>query len=335
MYEKKLHEKFVGYLNIIYPRKKELTTILADILGIERESVSRRLNGKVLFTVNEIGKISEKLDISLDRLLNKRPNATLFSLELSMPLTFSSINMLVELTSVYKDKLKELSENSMHIGYIFYTLPLEFFMPYSNLSKFMYFKWAYYFVKEDFFKNYTSWQIPPKILEYHKEIIDCWVRYETLFYIWDNPVIWNLMKEVNFLYKMQILSENDVSLIKKDLHDLLNNIEMQTRGVINSNNGFGNPIDLYISSVNIGATCIYYHSSNKFLVQYITPFLQSAIREDVDTFNKMYDWINSMKSVSTLISGSGAVERRLFFDEQHKIVDSLLCRDKSDMVASV
>lgn len=319
MQGKDLPEKFVGYLHSNYPQKKELVSLLADILKIEKESVSRRLNDKVQFTAREIGIIAEKLDISLDQLLKRKSDSTLMSLDLIMPLSFDSIEKLVNEIGLNTNRVKELSYESLRLGYIFSSLPIEFYSPYEHLCKFMYFKWAYRYTKESLSLRYKNWQIPPEINFYHEELIDCRNNLESIFYIWDNPVIWNLVQEIDLFHKMRVISSDDVLLITKDLHSLLDNIEMGIRGIINEEKSF----DLYISSINIGVSCVCYYSKDCSLIEYNEPFAWSVILGNTETFNKIYNWINSMKNVSTLISGSGAIDRRIFFDEQHKIVDSI------------
>ena len=323
MQEEDLHKKFLEYLYSNYPRKRELISILADTLKIERESVSRRLNGKVLFTVKEIGKIAEKLEISIDHLLNKKVSSPLLFSELTIPYHFDSMDALIKAMEDNTCKLKEICKNPIHIGCLFESLPIEFYTSHEHLNKFMYFKWGSYFVKSDPHKEYAKWQIPEQINHYHKELIECWNKHESVLYIWDSPLIWNLSKEISLFYKMRILKKEDVDSIKKDLHLLLDNVEAHTNGLNGNSVLSGKNIDLYISNTNIGASCTYYQSPEATLVQYRTPFLQTTIYKDPDAFRKTYEWINSMKKVSTLISGSGAVERYIFFDEQHKIVDSI------------
>lgn len=324
MYEKDLHEKFVSYLHVCYPRKRELISLLTDILILERESVSRRLNGKVLFTVNEIGKVARCLNVSIDRLLEKNQNPPLFPLNLIMPLRLESIDVLIEQIDKNKEKLKCVEEYPFEVGHIFDSLPVEYFMSYTYLCKFMYFKWAYFFVGNNSFKDYNTWRVPLQIYDYHDELIKCWNNYDAIFYIWDNPVIWNLVGEINLFYKMRILNEKDVALIKKDLHDLLDDVEMRTKETGNGKDISKKNADLYISSVNIGVTCIYFQSPEISFIHYKPPFALPALYKDAESFNLIYDWINSMKRVSTLVSGSGAVERRIFFDKQHEIVEKEL-----------
>ena len=45
---------------------------------------------------------------------------------------------------------------------------------------------------------------------------------------------------------------------------------------------------------------------------------------DVYNFNKIKEWINSLCHISTLLSRSGRIERRLFFNTQYRIIDEVL-----------
>jgi len=320
MQDKDLLEKFVNHLLVNYSPKKELVLELANILKMEKESVLRRLNGKVQFTIKEMRLIAQKLDISMDILLCGKTKNTLLPVELLMPLSQRSVDTLVDRMEIVMDMvLKNTLNKPSHLGYIFSSLPIEFFSPYDHLCKFMYFKWAYFFTDTSLGSDYKKWQLPQKIQLYQKELIDYWRNFESIFYIWDNPVIWNLTKEISLFYKMKILDEEDISLIKKDIHDMLDKIESC---IEERKNGDVAPFDLYISSVNIGMSCIYYYSDDHYLLNYQTPFLWSDFHRNNESFDKVNAWINSMKKVSTLISGSGVVGRYIFFDEQHKIVEN-------------
>ncbi|MDU1906377.1 MAG: helix-turn-helix domain-containing protein [Dysgonomonas sp.] len=322
MPEKDLLEKFVDHLLVNYSPKKELVPELANILKMEKESVLRRLNGKVQFTIKEMGLIAQKLNISIDTLLCDKTKSTLLPVELLMPLSQRSMNTLIDEIEMVKNTiLKDTLNKPCHLGYIFNSLPVEFFSPYDYLCKFMYFRWAYFFTDTSLGSGYKKWQLPQKLEMHHKDLVDYWNNFESAFYIWDNPVIWNLMKEIGLFYKMKILDEDDVLLIKKDLHDMLNNIESC---IEERKNRDVTPFDLYISSVNIGMSCIYYYSDDQYLIDYQTPFIWSGLHKNNESFDKINTWINSMKKVSTLISGSGVIDRYIFFDEQHKIVDGTI-----------
>jgi len=319
MQNQDLHQKFIYYLESAYPKRKDLVSLLADILKIERESVSRRLNGRVLFTVREMGIIAEKLSISIDHLSNKKLDGAYLHMNMIIPLSKNSFSPLIEVMKLNIEEIKGMCKDSLNIGCIYDSLPVEFFARLKHLCRFMYYKWAYYYVV-NIGKSYNEWQIPQEIIECGNELRHYWNEFESVFYILDNSIIWNLMNEVDFFFKMQILSKEDVSLIRADLHVLLDYIEEYTKTQTNN----GQSVDIYVSSIHIGMSCSYFLSSKKSFINFSNSFMNCLLCDDSNVFNKVYEWINSMKRLSTLISGSGALERRVFFKKQHKIVDSRL-----------
>ena len=131
------------------------------------------------------------------------------------------------------------------------------------------------------------------------------------------------MKDINFSYKLRFIEYEDVQLIKKDLHQLLDDIVNRAQTVKKDTNVLSKPIHVYILNININFSCTYIHSPTDTLIQFRTPFPYSKMCKNTKEFYTVYNWMNSMKKLSTLISDSGIVERNLFFDEQHKIVDSI------------
>lgn len=318
--EKDLLEKFRNYLYSNYPDKKELVSRLANILKMERESVLRRLRGNVQFTVGETGMIARALDISIDYLITGKTESILFSMDLLMPSNIDSMDSLIKELDASRSMIKKISGRPLHAGYIFDSLPIEFYAPHEHLSKFMYYKWAYYFTDENFRMDFPNWQIPQEIKEIQEEIIGYRKYFESMFYIWDNPVVPTLIRDMETLYKMRIINEGDIALIKSDLHHMLNDIEMDINSRSSNDNEKGELFDLYVSDINIGVSCGYF-SPDCPLIHYKLPFTRTLLHENPEGCNKIYKWVNSMKTVSTLISGSGTIDRRIFFDKQHKIVE--------------
>ncbi|HCO67970.1 MAG TPA: hypothetical protein DIT04_09495 [Dysgonomonas sp.] len=325
MKEKDLHEKFVDYLHSLYPSKKELINILEDILKIERESISRRLKGQVFFTANEIGKIAEKLNISLNYIMDNNNDSIFLPLNLAIPQAIESVDDYFKQFYYDLDLLSEMKKISpLQLGYVFDIFPIEFYLPYKNLCKYMYFKSMTLFVRTKFFDKFSSWQLPEYINKYHNVLIECLNKAESIFYVWNNTLIWNFIKDLNLSYKLRLIDNEDVQLIKKDIHDLLEEIVRKSKTVTKNTEIKTRSIDLYISSININFSASYLHSSTQSLVQYRSPTLYSKIYRNTKEFYTVYNWMNSMKKLSTLISNSSIVDRNLFFEEQHKIVDNML-----------
>lgn len=94
-------------------------------------------------------------------------------------------------------------------------------------------------------------------------------------------------------------------------------------GGIRPKNPTGENVNFYITSLNIGLTGIYIHVEQMYISLFSTYFFHSNASRDEITGEKVKQWVESLKKVSAPISGGGEKERRLFFEEQHQIINQI------------
>ncbi|MDH6356249.1 helix-turn-helix domain-containing protein [Parabacteroides sp. PF5-9] len=315
-------ERFVELLLQKIPKRSLLVTEIADILKIERESASRRLSGRVLFTVEEVYKLAAVYGISLDGLLKEEENLSSFSL--MPPTVVKSFDTLINQTTDFMQYNWKLYETEVEMGTVFDSLPLEFCIGFPELCKFLYFKWGHFFIGSEEFYHYSSWHLPPAILNYHRKLKEVYHRYESILYIWDTSVIRNLMSDILYFQKLYLLTAEEIKQIKQDIHNVLNNLEALSRGSYDANISLcEGEFTLYVASTNIGMYYSYHFSKTDCFCFFKRDMLQAPFNYDRTTCEKLREWVHAMTKVSTLISGSGGKERRLFFEEQHRIVDEI------------
>lgn len=314
-----LLDKFINTLLLQLPKRYELVAEVADLLKIERESASRRLSGKVQFTVQELGILATRFGISLDNLLNDRFNAIHF--EMNVPLKADSFEPVIDQLRKFVSNHSILEEDSMEMGTVFDSFPIEFFMKFSNLTKFMYFKWGHQFTRSNEFYDFSSWEVPSEINECHEEIEEAYQQYKMVYYIWDKAVVWNLITDLAYYKRLHVISEEDTLLIKEDIHKMLYYVEEVARGVYDKKRMRDGKVALYIPNTHIGMYYSYHISAVNGFCFFKSNFIQSSISSDFVTAKKVQDWFRNMTKVSTLITESGELDRRLFFARQHKIVD--------------
>lgn len=317
-----LLDSFIDVLNQKTPKRSELISQIADILKIEKESASRRMSGKVQFTIREMGILAQEMNILIDALIQPDQNYTPIFFRMDNPRIFISMNDLIDSIEANILELQIGESNDQEMGMIFASLPVEFFIPYPTLCKFMYFKWGHHFIGSKEFEDFTSWKLPEKLNTIHYDIMKFYRKYRNIYYIWDRPVIWNLMKDIRYFNTIHILTPEDVFSIKKDVLQMLNDVENMANGTRESPLNNGN-IEIYISSLNIGISSIYYSSEEYYFSLFNTYFLHSAMQKGEMAGEKVKAWIHSLKKISTLISGSGEKERMLFFEEQRQILDQI------------
>lgn len=318
-----LLDAFIKALHNKINKRSDLVNYITDSLKIEKESASRRLNKKVYFSISEMGLLATKLGISIDGILkNKNGYSSPPSYTLHQPKSALSLDGLSDWIVSDLNLLGDVSRESASSGMIFNSLPIEFVIPYRSLLKFMYFKWGYYFIGSDEFNDFSSWQISPKLLSANDMIIDVYSRWESVTYIWDITSIYCLIEDVRYFSNLLALNQKDMESLKIDIHKMLYDLE-KVAGGVSVNHLNSDKVHIYISTTPLGAQFSYYISKSKWYSSFHTYFVGSNYSDDHATCMQVRDWMNSIKKVCTLISHSGAKERKLFFERQHQIVDSI------------
>ncbi len=316
-----LSNKFINALQQKINKRSCLVSFISETLEIERESASRRLNKSVNFTIEEMGILALKLGISLDGLLYSNGEHFHFpSFVMHSPMKLESINSLeFKIESDLESLSRVILSEPAEYGAIFTYPPLEFLLPYKFLLKFTYFKWGYYYTNSSHFDNYATWEVPNNFFKLNERLVKIIRKLDKAFYIWDNCVIWSFVKDITYFASIGSLNKDDLKQIKAELHNMLYHFEE----MLKNNSILKGPkeIDVYISDVNLGAGFSYILSKNNWSSSFYTYFVGAEFNADYSTTIQLRNWMNSMKKVCTLISGSGARERKNFFSQQHKIVD--------------
>lgn len=310
-----------NFINSLYERinkRSELVLYISDTLSIERESANRRLNGKVQFTIQEMGKLSKKLGISLDSLMQNKNDNILPILKAKTPMSNHSIEDMIVSMESEAQKLEKMCVEQIEYGAAFNSVPLEFYLPYSYLEKFMFYKWGYFHVGSDEYNDFSLWKTPERIKLANQKLLRVNDEIKNRIYIWDPVTIWSLAKEIKYFRRIDAINDQDISHIKEELHKMLNDIEDQAKM---RNVPTGNKLEIYVSFINHGLNFYYFLAESDYHIAFDGYFISL---NNHDKYNAsiidIQEWIISIKKVSTLISESGAIERHLFFEEQRNYI---------------
>ena len=136
----------------------------------------------------------------------------------------------------------------------------------------------------------------------------------------DDNVFWSATKDIEYFMKRGLLSKDDVRTLQTELHEMVDMLEqMATDGVSRS----GAKVSIYISSVDIEASYLYFESEG-FRFSQVRIFSISAI----DSYNEglcniQKEWIESLKKYSVLISKSGEIQRFEYLNKQREYIDKI------------
>ncbi|MDL2320239.1 hypothetical protein LJC45_03800 [Alistipes sp. OttesenSCG-928-B03] len=318
-----LLDEFRRKLQERIPSRPELVKEVARILNVEKEPVSRRLNGNVSFSVDETGRLAKAMGISLDSILTDGDKYKWTRYALEKPWSEGSLSPMAEMVEQFLDRYEEIGVEGSEFGFLFTTLPMNLMIHYPNLSKFVLFKWGYYYIGYDEFNDYDGFETPERFVRIRERFAERRFDGAKIINIWDEALVWILCREIQSFHAMHLIGREHVGQLKDELHAMLTGLETFIRKEADDPQS-GLDISFYISNVHIGVNS-WYHISDKACMSHLfSNFARTSISYNRESSLNMRDWIGSLRKISSLISGTGHRERRMFFESQHKIVDLLL-----------
>lgn len=319
-----LHERFITALKSRFPRK-EIKHRVADLLGLSLDAAYRRVSGQVLFTPREIGIICMSLGISIDSLLYEdSQNIVWMPFILEIPIHVRSMDKLLDMIDFNLDTLINMSDKASSPEFvgIFNSLPLEFYIHSPILTKFMFFKWGRNFIGSEEFEKYSDWRLPDR-LSRTADLLKSVPPFKQNYYVWDAALIWSLVRELDNLYRMRVMTSHEMEEVRDALKEILFALEKSLNGTGSSMN-LSPEMSFYVSNIDLGFTTCFFESRQRHFVTFLNNFCFCMIHDNPDSFLKLKKWADSFKEISKQISPAGLVERKLFFDNQHKLIDFFL-----------
>ncbi|MDU1889489.1 MAG: hypothetical protein E6767_02260 [Dysgonomonas sp.] len=317
-----IHNNLLNAIKEKLPAGSNIANKLMDILCLGREAIYRRLRSEVVFTLEEASLIATSLGISLDEVLgcdNLKSRPLQIKLTSYIEPTPSDYLQMDE----YIAFLKYIIEApDTEVGYSGNSLAQNLFFGYKHLTLFMVFRWQFQSQVSNGVKYFKELKFQDRFINLQEETVSLMQYMPHTYHVWDFHIIQYLVNDIKHFVSIRLISQEELSLIKKDLFDLLDDIErIASKGKFDT----GKPVQLYISNINFDSTYSYMQSPslNVNLGQIWAFSLNSVISMDATTTSHIKNWILSQKRVSTLISESGEIQRILFFKTQRQIIDTL------------
>ena len=320
-----LNIEFINILQDQVPKRAELVRLIADTLRIEKESASRRLNGSVMFSVREVGILARHMHISLDRLISPDNSYEWLPTIMKSSQEEKSIEWFYEFLQSSLKKVAFLASDDWEYGAVFNYLPVEIYMRYERLTKFMFFKWGHYFVGSGEFYDFDAWELPEAVKDMKSQCEKAYADISKVVYIWDDLLVWELTREIENFFSMGVISLEECEKLGEELLTLFQDVEVYAKHSAFEPYNHAD-LSLYVSNTPLGMNAWYQHSDRGALSMMWTNFMWSPITDNYQTSLSLKKWIMSLLKISSLVSGSGPRERRLFFMEQRKIVENMLKR---------
>lgn len=316
-----LNKQLQEAIRIKLPKGANIASVLMDTLNIGKEAAYRRLRGEVQFSLYDAALISKKIGISLDSVIKSDYSGNLiFELK---PRHFYDLRdfdykMLEEYLEVLKYSSQEKHSSQVFTSNVFPQFPSHYFY---QLGKYSSFRWMYLNHEPgSVLKTYQEMEFPDKLHRLNRNIIRETMNIKDTCYIWDSTIFHSIVKEIGYFHSIRLIGNEDINLLKEDLHRLLDFLEN-----ITSTGKFetGNKVQVYISNVYSDATYAYLETDHMDLSMIGAFSFNYVVSLEKKTLMKMKEQIHSMKRVSSLISESGEIQRIQFFKTQREVIDTL------------
>jgi len=314
------YNRFLEALLEKYPKKIMLVEELMNLLFIEREAAYRRLRKDVTFSIHEIVKISHAWNISLDNIVGicsgqipflMRPFNYIAPSENELKILQHIIHSINELKNSPDTEFLDICNK----------LPRQLLAGFGYLNQFYLFKWNYEYGNNKkvvpFSQIIISKEKHKLTTDYHEAI----KNVPQTNFIFDRLLFDNLVDEILYFHSIQMITDEEKELIKKDLYALLDYLlEVATNGCYPETQ---NKVNLYVSRLNINTNYSYTYT-NQISICFIHVFDKFEIYTfDAEMVSNFRTWLQLKKRSSIQISEVDKKSRIEFFTKQRQIVDAL------------
>jgi hypothetical protein len=316
----KWYECFMDALRLSVPNKSLLVKELMNLLHIEREAAYRRLRNEVIFSIHEIVKIASKWEISLDSIINKESG--------KIPFLMYPVNYIAPSEQDIKF-LQHIIQSINHFKDFPDTefmdvcnkLPRQLLAGYRYLNQFYLFKWAYQYNNEKKNIPFSQISISPDQLQLTADYYLAIKNVPQTNFIFDRMIFYHLVHEVQYFHSIQLITDEEKNLIKKDLHDLLNYLfDIATNASYPETK---NMVNLYISKLNVDTNYSYTYT-NQISICFVHAFNKYEIYSyEPKMVENFINWMQLKKRTSFQISGVDEKSKIEFFLQQRQSVDTL------------
>jgi hypothetical protein len=317
---KQLNQELIEAIQRAIPADTNLVKVIEAALGIGKEAIYRRIRGDVPFTFDEVVALVLKFGMSLDHFLGIQYQESVIY-DLNQISATQPMEDYYDMLSAEVEMFKEFNRKPEAKLYMAYNMiPFTFFYSLENLWKFDIYQLLHQVEQERRLESFSCMTLPDSLLEKRDELFESYQNVPWSCYILDRRMVISLSREINYLFRLGLVSREDIERFKVELHQLLDTIELtMTTGKFHGRN----TMILYLANVDLeGAYCCYECPELNFthLRIHRLGMLNSSTPE---IFNTQRNYIESLKRFSTLITKSGEMERNLFLQEQRALVDAL------------
>lgn len=305
------------------PSNVKLVNYLMEILCLGKESAYRRIRNQIPFTMDDVIKLSYELNFSLDEVIGASKEKRVF-VNVKENDFHDGKQTFAQLLKTYLDFVKKLikAENKEVIASLNH-IPLISFIPYDHLFRFFYYKWLHQLHGVSSSLSLSEIVVPSEIIELKNKVYLAIKQAPQIShtYIWDQDVFLNRIKIIRYYYKRNLISDEELNLIKKDFHGV---IDWMERLVQSGTDETQSRYYFYLSILGVESNCILANRDNEpeaYVGSYSILPMQMTNSEVCNMLQKA---LCSQKKYSTLITQCNEFLQVKFFEKQRQYLNDIM-----------
>jgi transcriptional regulator with XRE-family HTH domain len=316
--EKNTQEQLFQHIKSVLPSNLSFVDEIAAVLDISTDSAYRRIRNEKPITLEELQKLAEHFNISIDRFLHIKSDSFVFSGELASSgekvLENWMEKILSHLTFINSFKHK-------HIYYLAKDLPVmsQFFAPELLAFKSFYWRRSILHYEKMRGQKFSLKHVNPRHLELGKKIEEVYTQIPTTE-IWNLENINSTIRQIEFYRDANIFeSEEDVKRIYLAVIRIIKHLESQaecgTKYLMGSNPGLsGAAYNFFWNELVLGDNTLLFEFDDHRMT-FLNHSVINFIHTTDEKFNShIHDVMQTLIQRSMQLSKVGERERTRFFN---------------------
>jgi len=299
-----------------------LADVVGDVLRVSPDSAYRRIRGEKELSVNELIKLCQYFDISVDSIINYQSDNILFKYT---PLDMTDMNNYYTYMKSLNVLFNEISgSKEKEIYFMALDVPVVHFMPFLELTLFKIYTWFQSINNVHLsYEQFTAQLDIPLLSNIYSSIGNAYKQIPSTE-IWTNSTLSPLLHLMDHYSDLNCFEKKETAnLICRQLYQLVENIEKYAEQEAKEAEAGEAPFRMFLSPVDI-MNDFMITKRDGITVTSIKLYTINGIFTSNEFFcNEVEKWMKDTTSKSLRLSGASAKERYLFFQNLKNQVGSL------------